>query len=42
MNYLMYNADASFIDVATSGQSRWKFITLTDQTIQIVRDNAIV
>jgi hypothetical protein len=31
-----------FIDAATSGQSRWKFITLTDQTIQIVGDNAIV
>jgi hypothetical protein len=30
------------IDAATSGQSRWKFITLTDQTIQMVGDNAIV
>jgi ketosteroid isomerase-like protein len=33
---------AQFIDAATSGQSRWKFITLTDQTIQIVGKNAIV
>jgi Domain of unknown function (DUF4440) len=31
-----------FIDAATSGQSRWKFITPTDQTIQIVGDHAIV
>jgi hypothetical protein len=31
-----------FIDAATSGQARWKFITLTDQTIQIVDKNAIV
>jgi uncharacterized protein DUF4440 len=31
-----------FINAATSGQSRWKFITLTDQTIQMVGDNAIV
>jgi hypothetical protein len=31
-----------FIDAATGGQSRWKFITLTDQTIQIVDKNAIV
>jgi ketosteroid isomerase-like protein len=31
-----------FINAATSGQSRWKFITLTDQTIQIVGKNAIV
>jgi ketosteroid isomerase-like protein len=33
---------AQFIDAATSGQSRWKFITLTDQTIQIVGPTAIV
>jgi ketosteroid isomerase-like protein len=31
-----------FIDGATSGRSRWKFITLTDQTVQIVGDTAIV
>jgi hypothetical protein len=31
-----------FIDAATSGPSRWKFITLTDQTTQIVGHNAIV
>jgi ketosteroid isomerase-like protein len=31
-----------FIDAATSGRSTWKFITLTDQTIQIVGNNAIV
>ncbi len=31
-----------FINGATSGQSRWKFITLTDQTIQIVGNTAIV
>jgi Domain of unknown function (DUF4440) len=31
-----------FINAATSGQSRWTFITLTDQTIQIVGKNAIV
>jgi ketosteroid isomerase-like protein len=31
-----------FIDAATSGQSRWKFITLTDQTIQIVDNDAVV
>jgi ketosteroid isomerase-like protein len=31
-----------FIDNATSGQSRWKFITLTDQTINIVGTTAIV
>ena len=31
-----------FIDAATSGQSRWKFITITDQTIKIVDNNAIV
>ena len=33
---------SQFIDAATSGQSRWKFITLTDQTIQIVDNNAVV
>jgi ketosteroid isomerase-like protein len=33
---------AQFIDAATSGQSRWKFITLTGQTIQIVGPTAIV
>jgi ketosteroid isomerase-like protein len=33
---------AEFIDAATSGRSRWKFITLTDQTTQIVGDTAIV
>ena len=33
---------AQFIDAATSGRSRWKFITLTDQTTQIVGDTAIV
>jgi ketosteroid isomerase-like protein len=33
---------AQFINGATSGQSRWKFITLTDQTIQIVGNTAIV
>jgi ketosteroid isomerase-like protein len=33
---------AQFIDAATSGRSTWKFITLTDQTIQIVGKNAIV
>ena len=31
-----------FIDAATSGQSRWKFITIADQTIQMVDNNAIV
>jgi ketosteroid isomerase-like protein len=31
-----------FIDAATSGQSTWKFITITDQTIQMVDNNAIV
>ena len=34
---------AQFIDAATSGRSTWKFITLTDQTTQIVgtyRDRA--
>jgi ketosteroid isomerase-like protein len=33
---------SQFIDAATSGRSTWKFITLTDQTNQIVGDNAIV
>ena len=33
---------AQFIDAATSGRSRWKFITLTDQTTQSVGDTAIV
>ena len=33
---------AQFIDGATSGRSTWKFITLTDQTIQIVGNTAIV
>jgi ketosteroid isomerase-like protein len=33
---------AQFIDAATSGRSTWKFITLTDQTSQIVGNNAIV
>jgi ketosteroid isomerase-like protein len=33
---------AQFIDAATSGRSRWQFITLTDQTTQIVGDTAIV
>jgi ketosteroid isomerase-like protein len=33
---------AEFIDAATSGRSTWKFITLTDQTTQIVGDTAIV
>jgi ketosteroid isomerase-like protein len=33
---------SQFIDAATSGQSRWRFITLTDQTTPIVGDNAIV
>jgi ketosteroid isomerase-like protein len=33
---------AQFIDGATSGRSTWKFITLTDQTINIVGDTAIV
>jgi Domain of unknown function (DUF4440) len=31
-----------FLDGATSGQSRWKFITITDQTITIVDNDAIV
>ena len=33
---------AQFIDAATSGQSTWKFITLTGQTTQIVGDTAVV
>jgi hypothetical protein len=33
---------AQFIDAATSGRSTWKFITLTDQTTQIVGNTAIV
>ena len=33
---------AQFIDAATSGRSTWKFITLTDQTTQIVGTTAIV
>jgi ketosteroid isomerase-like protein len=33
---------AQFIDGATSGRSTWKFITLTDQTINIVGSTAIV
>jgi len=33
---------AQFIDGATSGRSTWKFITLTDQTIQIVGNTATV
>ena len=33
---------AEFIDAATSGRSTWKFITLTDQTTQIVGNTAIV
>src|SRR5215217_7376033 len=33
---------AQFIDGATSGRSTWKFITLTDQTIHIVGNTAIV
>jgi Domain of unknown function (DUF4440) len=33
---------AQFINGATSGQSRWKFITLTDQSTQIVGNTAIV
>jgi hypothetical protein len=31
-----------FIDGATSGQSTWTFITLTDQTITMVDNDAIV
>jgi hypothetical protein len=33
---------AQFIDGAVSGRSVWKFITLTDQSHQIVGNNAIV
>jgi ketosteroid isomerase-like protein len=33
---------AQFIDAATSGQATWKFITLTDQTIKIVDNTAVV
>jgi ketosteroid isomerase-like protein len=33
---------SQFIDAATSGRSTWKFITLTDQTNQIVGNSAIV
>jgi ketosteroid isomerase-like protein len=33
---------SQFIDAATSGRSTWKFITLTDQTTQIVGNTAIV
>jgi ketosteroid isomerase-like protein len=33
---------AQFIDGATSGRSTWQFITLTDQTINIVGNTAIV
>jgi ketosteroid isomerase-like protein len=33
---------SQFIEAATSGRSTWKFITLTDQTTQIVGNNAIV
>ena len=33
---------SQFIDAATSGRSRWKFITFTDQTVQIVGNTAIV
>jgi ketosteroid isomerase-like protein len=33
---------AQFIDAAVSGRSVWKFITLTDQSSQIVGNNAIV
>jgi ketosteroid isomerase-like protein len=33
---------AQFIDAATSGRSTWKFITLTDQTTQVVGNTAIV
>lgn len=32
---------SQFIDAAVSGRSAWKFITLTDQTAQIVGNNAI-
>jgi Domain of unknown function (DUF4440) len=33
---------AQCIDAAISGESRWKFITLTDQTTPIVGDHALV
>ena len=33
---------SQFIDGATSGRSVWNFINLTDQTIQIVGNDAIV
>jgi ketosteroid isomerase-like protein len=33
---------SQFIDAATSGRSRWKFITITDQTTNIVGNTAIV
>jgi Domain of unknown function (DUF4440) len=33
---------SQFIDAAISGRSTWEFITLTDQTIQIVGNTAIV
>ncbi len=33
---------AQFIDAATSGQSTWKFITIMDQTIKIIDNDAIV
>jgi ketosteroid isomerase-like protein len=33
---------SQFIDGATSGRSTWQFITLTDQSIQIVGNSAIV
>ena len=32
---------SQFIDAAVSGRSVWKFITLTDQSAQIVGNNAI-
>ena len=32
---------SQFIDAAVSGRSVWKFITLSDQTAQIVGNNAI-
>src|SRR5262245_60592978 len=33
---------AQFIEAATSGRSTWKFITLTDQTIQVLGSTVIV
>jgi ketosteroid isomerase-like protein len=33
---------AQFIDAATSGRSTWKFITLSDQTTQVVGNTAIM